>query len=450
MTSRRSGKTTAAAFALLLYALQAPRRNCLYIGLTRTHAWDVILREIFLPVLEQNGIKHTLNKVRQQVTFPNGSLVSFGGSDDVKHIQTILGNRLALAVIDEQQSQPPVVLKALVDKILPPALSDSGDGRLLLCGTWPDVEAGFALETFRSGRYVTHTWAMSDNPHLKDPEAEKERYLKATGRTRQDPEFLRDWEGVPVWSNVATAYRYDAKRNGWSKGAAGWTEGLELKPGRLIAVQPPEGVNCFTIGIDPAHSSDRYCAVVWGWSSHNPVGLWQVAEWVTPKAAFTMASQWLAVLKLFARHYTPVIAITSDSQSTPDDVALNEYGLVIEPAKKGDGSLKARVDRLADLLGTARAHVLVGSELEADLKVAKFDMEQRALGKYKWDDTVIHPDVADAATYALPTYIEAVEHAPKVAPPVFDENAWRESFKPTSVQYGYDQHEDGSSYGGPQ
>jgi hypothetical protein len=289
---------------------------------------------------------------------------------------------------------------------------------------------------------------MSDNPHLKDPEAEKERYLKATGRTRDDPEFRRDWEGVPVWSNVATAYRYNADRNGWTDTQAGWAEGVDLKPGRLVAVKPPPGVNCFAIGIDPAHSSDRYCAVVWGWSSHSPHGIWQVAEWTTPKAAFTMASQWLAVLKLFAKNYK-VISITSDSQSTPDDVALHEYGLIIEPAKKGDGSVKARVDRLADLLGTGRAFILKGSALEEDLKVAKFDLEQRALGKYKWDDTVIHPDVADAATYALPAYIESVERAPHAAPPLFDETAWRNAFKPPPAEYGYDAHEDGSSYGGP-
>jgi len=448
-TSRRSGKTTAAAFALVLYALAAPRRNCIYIGLTKAHAWDVILREIVVPLLERRGIPHVLNKTRQTVTFPNGSVCSFGGSDDLRHVQTILGSRLSLAIIDEQQSQPVKVLRSLVLRILPPALSDSGDGRLLLCGTWPDVEAGFALEQFRSGRYVTHTWAMMDNPHLKDPAAEQQAYLDATGRTKDDPEFQRDWAGVPVWSTVATAYRYSPARNAWRGSVAPFSIGLDLPPGKLIAVLPPEGVDVFAIGIDPASSSDRYAAVLWGWSSFNPVGIWQCAEWVTERAAYTVKSQWLAVLKLLVTNYRTVVGIRSDSQSTADDVALHEFSLVIEPAKKGQGSLKQRVDRGADLLGTGRMHVLEGSQLEHDLKLAKFDLELRAEGKYEWDNTVIHPDVADAATYALPLYLEAVAAAPKIAPAILDENRWRQAFKPQPTGYGYDSHEDNSGYGGP-
>ena len=448
-TSRRSGKTTAAAFALVLYALAAPRRNCIYIGLTKMHAWDVILREIVVPLLDKHGVTYVLNKSRQQITFPNGSVCSFGGSDDMRHVQTILGNRLSLAVIDEQQSQTPKVLRELVLRILPPALSDSGDGRLLLCGTWPDIEAGFALEQFRSGRYVAHSWAMSDNPHLRDPAAEKRAYLDATGRTESDPEYLRDWDGIPVWSTAATAYRYSEHRNAWEGITAPFSEGLALPPGKLVAVLPPPSVNVFAIGIDPASSSDRYAAVMWGWSSHNPVGLWQVAEWVTERGAYAVKSQWLAALKALVKNYQTTIAITSDSQATADDVALIEFGLVIEPAKKGRGSVKQRVDRMSDLLATGRAHVLKGSQLENDLKLAKFDMEARAEGKYEWDDTVIHPDVADAGTYALPTYIEAMEQAPKISPPLFDENAWRAAFRPPQAPYGYESHEDDSSYGGP-
>jgi hypothetical protein len=154
------------------------------------------------------------------------------------------------------------------------------------------------------------------------------------------------------------------------------------------------------------------------------------------------------VLKLLVKNYSVVIGITSDSQSTADDVALIEHALIIEPAKKGQGSLKQRVDRMSDLLGTARAHVLEGSQLENDLKLAKFDLDARADGKYEWDNTVIHPDVADAATYALPQYIEAVAAAPKISPELLNENRWREAFRPPASGYGYDSHED-SEYGGP-
>jgi hypothetical protein len=171
---------------------------------------------------------------------------------------------------------------------------------------------------------------------------------------------------------------------------------------------------------------------------------------VTEKAAYTVKSQWLAALKALVKNYKTTIAITSDSQATADDVALIEHGLVIEPAKKGKGSVKQRVDRLSDLLATGRAHVLKGSQLEHDLKLAKFDMEARAEGKYEWDNTVIHPDVADAATYALPTYIEAAAQVAKVSPPLFDENAWRAAFRPPPPEYGYDNHEEDSGYGGPQ
>jgi hypothetical protein len=225
---------------------------------------------------------------------------------------------------------------------------------------------------------------------------------------------MRDWKGVQrVWDSSLTAYRYSAARDQWTGTAAPWMWKIDaepLLPGKLIAVVPPKGIDRFSIGLDPAATADRFAIVLWGWSSKERLGLWQLAEWVTARGANALESQWLEVVKRLKLEYAPwgnitrVIRDAGSSRQT-NDLLWQSHGLMIEPAIKGPGSLRARVDRLADVLGTGQAHILAGSELENDLKLAKWSLKAREESRWEFDSSH-HPDVADAGTYGAVAYYE--------------------------------------------
>lgn len=457
--SRRAGKTWAICCLLLLTALATPNCNSLYLALVGGQSKKVYSR-IWKRLLIKNGLLETTPLVRHSetelvTTFYNGSTVTFGGVDDLRHVQTLLGSSMAsgLAVVDESQSGVASVLQSLIDDVLSPMLDETTEqhpipGRLVVAGTQPTVRAGYLYDLKErishdpdlADTWQLLRWSRFQNPFLTDNDKRLSQYLKKTGRSKDDPLVLANWYGLDVYDEKATAYGYRADRNQWSGAWLPALVGREWFPtgtsGHAVFVQPPAGVDTFIVGMDPAATSDRMGIVLWGWSSVAPLGLWHCGEWVTKRAANVLESHYFAVLKTICQHYH-VIAIVRDAGSastTQDPAFLSEWGLVIEPAKKGKGSVKARVNRLADLLGSGRARVLAGSELEQDLKLARFEPTARADGKYEWTSDC-HPDVADAATYPLPSYIETIE-TKKKTPLELEQEEEKAAWQSVPVEYG--------------
>lgn len=486
MCSRRAGKTYLCCALLALVAAKSKKPvSCLYLALTSGQAkkvwrrtWKGLCRRFKL-------CKPTDHAETDMVTtFPNGSTVQFGGTDDMRHVQSLLGDSMAggMAVVDECQSDPGL-MESLVIDILAPMLDETSidhpePGRLVLAGTVPLVAGGYFYKLWADNYdevqdkpkddavWLPIGWGRADNPHTTYFRERLDSYLAKYNLEESDPIVQRNWYGHRVFDTNSTAYRYDKAKNRYEWTRADWARPDMFAPGTFTVGQTVAGLDTFAIGLDPAATSDRFGIVLWGWSSSNPAGIWQVAEWVTEKGANALESQYMAVIQALVKRYN-VVAIIRDAGSastTLDPAFLSEYGLVIEPAKKGKGSIKARVDRFKDLLGTGRAHIMSGSALETDLVLARFDPEKRALGKYDWTSDC-HPDVADAGSYAIPAYIEAIKG--KVRPghgqtaDIPQTGAWvleqerlaSESWKPKTGQYGEAdpndvQFEDGSSYGG--
>lgn len=472
--ARQVGKTEGAIGALALVMSATPSVECLYLGLNDEAAGKVFERK-WKPFCTRFQIP--CDHVGRTTKFANNSYVVFGGIDDARHASSFLGGSMAggLAVVDEAQSQPGIIDDVLRD-IIDPMISQVTEakprpGKIIISGTCPKVHAGFFWNLWRQGlnndldiipgqdAWFRINFSRFDNVHLGDVRGMLDKSNARYKTTDDDPIIQRNWFGnYKLIQADLTAFGY-RETNGYQGNPAPWANGLELPPGKLIATLPPDGVDTFAIGIDPAATSDRWSGVVWGWSSRAPLGVWQIAEWVTDRAANALDSQWLAALQTLVGHYKPCIRVIRDDGSTAstDDVSLREYGLVIEPAKKGKGSKKARVERMKDLLGSNRAHILIGSQLERDLQLARLDREARAVGKYEWTAD-IHPDVADAATYGVVAYIEA--DAQKVWMPEtvaqVAEQLFRNAFTPSRVNYGGPSdtqrgiYDDNGSYGGPQ
>lgn len=403
LCSRRAGKSVAVCAKMAATALAYPESIVIYFGATGKAVKLLIWDAVWKWFTRKWGIEGKHNETLMMTQFPNGSRVIFAGTDDYAHVETFLGGKLRMVVIDEAQSQPDSVLRPLVIRILPPALSDLG-GTLMMSGTIPDTPAGLFYETWKAERWSRHNWSRFDNPHIESKE-ELKIFLAESGLAEDDPIVRRDWFGEFVFSETATAYRYLASRNAYSPPT---TTSRDFPPGLMLTAVAPAELEYFSIAADPAATHDRFAVVVWGWGRKSR-DVWHVAEWVTEPAANALQSQWMAVMGELTKRYPGMCRWYYDagSSQTTIDTVRRDYGIpVILPANKA--SLKGQVDRFADLLGSGRAHVIAGSALEEDLLKCRWDLDARAKGQWRWS-SAWHGDVADAARYALQGYFDVAE-----------------------------------------
>lgn len=419
LCSRRAAKTTGNCIRLANYALKNSNRTYLYFGATGKAVRLLIWGPIWQAQRKRWGVGGDDNEALMVTRFANGSQVIFTGTDDYRHVETMLGGRIGGAIIDEAQSQPNSVLEPLVNRILPPALSDE-QGWLILSGTIPEVEAGMFYELWRNeNNWEKRNWNRFANPYIESEKALVQELINSS-RSIDDPIIRRDWFGEFVFSNELTAFGYDRNKSGY--------HGNYPK------------LDMFAVGIDPG-TRDRTAIIVWGWSFKEQ-NVYQVYEWVTPRNSNTHLSDIARELKVINQRFSPIPFWYMDmggSKMAIDTFSL-DYGLpVVHAAKKADRP--AQVKRLADLLNSGRAKILIGSQLEMDLQRAAWDKDARARGQYEWS-SAWHPDVADAGRYALQGYFDAYQvPQPKPDDASKEDKLWKESLKPP-VEYGSNVNKD--------
>jgi len=414
MCSRRAGKTYAMAAILLATALANPGSNSIYLALTRGQAKRTIWNDTWVPLCDAWGIDPNChNKTELVTTFANGSHVYFGGTDDLRHIITELGQKLTLAIVDECQDQSSTVLKQLVEKILPPALADMS-GRLILSGTIPETPSGYFWKQWERAKadggksWSPHNWSMMDNPHMKDPAGELAAHLQDTGLPESDPGVQRDWKGIITFDATALAFRYDLHRNGFHPGTTE-TDPLGKWTTRIAPKEIIEKCEFFCVGADQG-KFDRMVIQVFGWSSKHRE-LYQVYEWTSVRdhgGAFSAFGPPLdQVRKLFGHcnHYFDL----GGSKLAIDNFTTDHGVYVLEAAKKVDR--KGQVDRLNTLMKAARFFCMIGSDLEGDFLTTKWDKDKREKGQWEWSSEN-HPDAADAGRYASQGYFDGTTEAP--------------------------------------
>jgi len=428
MCSRRAGKSELACGLLLLTAAATADTSNLYLGLTKESAGIVwrkfkkLLRKLKLFAMCQ------VLEAEQLCVLPNGSRILFTGTDDTRRITHLLGDQLSngIAIIDESQDDPGIMQRTVED-ILGPMLDETTadkpiPGRLVLLGTVPDVPAGYFWQTWventgsddvgqspyqhQSENWALFCWSRFDNPFQVDNLKRLHSYCKKYKYDVTDPEIRRRWYGERCFSADANAYRFVAVKHTYTPTV---TERVELGPFHCLYAPNDLGADRFIVGIDQAQRRDRFAIVCWAWNHLIKDKLWQMAEAVTDPGADPQDSDWLAVCAELKRRYGPSIEYIRDAggSSAPVNDALKlSHGIIVVSAIKGPGSLKARVQRLSDLLARGVARVIEGSELSGDLLTAKWSLQAREKGKWELDKTAKSPDIADAATYALdlPSY----------------------------------------------
>lgn len=442
--SRRAGKSELACGLLLLTAQDTAGVSCIYLGLTKDSAgiiwrkWKRLLRKLRYPAAHSDS--------EQLTVLPNGSRVLFTGTDDTRRITHLLGDQLSggCAILDECQDDPGI-LQRTVEDVLSPMLDETTTeihkpGRLVLLGTVPDVPAGYFWRTwsdnfqgpelktpvkYEGKRWGCFAWSRFDNPFETDNEQNLQANLEKYRYERTDPEIRRRWFGERVFSAESNAYRFQTAKHVWSP--AGQSSHA-LGPFALRYVDSLSasllGLSHYVVGIDQAQRRDRFAMVVWGWNPSIKDRFLHVAEAVTEPGADPQESEWLEVCKLLRKQYGGSMEFCRDaggSSAPVNDLLQLSHGITIVSAVKSPGSVKARVQRLADLFQRGVAKVMEGSELEQDLLTAKWSMKAREAGKWEFDKSGKSPDLADAASYALDLPSFTTIGAPKPKPPAMTE-----------------------------
>lgn len=398
--SRRAGKTFGICLAL---ATVASSRTCnsVYFGLTSKAVHRSVWLQIWLPLMAAHFPEARNIEADHLTIFPNGSTVVFLGTDDLKFVETALGSSIdGLAVIDESQSQTDDIMDALVDRILPPALSDdrgAGSGTLVISGTIPEAPTGRAHESWHAENgYKKHAWNRFDNPFLKNQERALREYLaKRPALTIDSPIVQRDWFGVEV---------FDPSMRAWT----GFVDALYPEGNLYDGEAPP--CEFYSAACDPG-GQDEYAIITMGWSRNSPL-IYQADEWCTGEGEKVPLSRVRdECIRIDNRYHPFSWAYDSNSQNT-NDTFTSDFGIMlIRPAVKSD--FRGQFDRMNDLLAQRRLLIRKGSVLHRDMLKARLNPKAYANGGDPWHSSY-HGNCHDAARYALAAYFNS---RPKEAPP---------------------------------
>lgn len=431
MTSRRAGKTVGIAGRYGVRSMRTPGGNRVYLALTAKQAREIMWEPIWIPMCERFRLPVTHNETRMITKFANGSKVRLGGTDDIAAIKSELGSGLDEAAVDECQDQPERVLRPLLTRILPPALTDRR-GTLIASGVVPEVDAGYYMDLWRESNWEKFNWSQMDNPHMKDPMGELMEYLeKNPGLTVKSPVIQRERFGKFVYDSEETAYRYDPGLNSYDPEPPDWLadafggqlpEEITSRPGVLswkylhptkrddgtggarygvMASKPRPGINRFSAAIDPG-SADRASLVVIGWGSETRE-IQQVFEWSTPRNARVTWNDIASIGALVAWAFDPECWFYDAGSSQNElDTFSADYGIpVIHAAKKSD--TKGQIRRNNDLLTKGLLKVMKGSALAEDYGKARRDKNTPAGGPWTWASQW-HPDPSESGRYSLQGY----------------------------------------------
>ncbi len=164
---RRAGKSFVDAVYMIIECLKAGRMPCLYLGLTRDSAKEIIW-PILLMILEELKIPHTAIESSLSIKFSNGSSIKIMGADMKQMAARMRGRKHRLIVVDEMAffTGADKLIKSLI-----PSLADlagimvmtSSPGNLLH-GLFYEADVG----KDRAGWRQYH-WTMLENPYYMKP-----------------------------------------------------------------------------------------------------------------------------------------------------------------------------------------------------------------------------------------------------------------------------------------
>ncbi len=352
----------------------------------------------------------------------NGARAIFAGTDDLRHVKNLLGNRLhnGTFILDESQDQNPDVTTYLLDVVLPPMMTPTT--KVIMSGVRPDLPAGRFYDERIGGPWSHHTFARFANVHTPEAKEQLDAYLKAVKITWEDinrcdpthetfdpkarPEpgkfsiilrVLRDWLNRDVYDASARTYMFREDVNGYTHEVPEWALGFTTPPGfgDVMFAKPWPGIDTFAVGIDPG-GDDPFGMTVIGWGKgHRRIQ--HLVDWTSPRDARLTWGQVMGTLgKVVAEHYPTKLWCYDTNSDTELDTFGHQYKVpVIRAAKKAD--MRGQIRRFNDLLEPGTFAAMNGSTMVRDFTKAQLGPTNDWLPAY-------HPTTSECGRYALGFY----------------------------------------------
>lgn len=436
MCARQVGKSWGIGQAMVRRSLNVPGSQSVFFGLNGVAVRDNFWRPVLKVLLARWQVPHTPWE-RMVVEFPNGSRILCTGTDDLTHVQNVLGNRFkgALLAVDEMQSQKQAIIRELLGSILPPTLTP--ESTIVLAGTIPPVPGGVWWELGKQPSWAQFGWGrvelaepmpaelspeeqlvhlerhlVSLNPHTPEAPQVLIDHLRDNRITVSDATVQRDWFGNKgAFDARERGYHYRSEVNGYGIDTPGrlhvtpgWLAELhaimvnKLKiPPTAMAAVPWEGIDQFSVAIDPG-AKDPCGIQCWGWGKKTSK-IQQVFDWTSAWNARLNWSDIMTIGAFVQRHFRTHLWHYDTNSENELNTFDREYGVpAIRAADKRDkkGQIRKTNDKLKD--GTIQ--VMLGSSLEADYLSAQLDPDKLAHDQWDWTDDY-HPTASECGRYLL-------------------------------------------------
>jgi len=328
-----------------------------------------------------------------------GGTLEIGSAHTRDAIDSIRGDGLHLAIIDEPGAMDDELLIYLMDEVVGPQLLDHG-GRWVMTGTpspvpigrWAEItdEAANAKRENADARWnLIMGWTYHDNPELKDPERTIDAELARMGKTRDSDTFKREY--------LAQSVSNDSVR------PLHWTAANDYDE---LPVTPPI---LKVTGVDI------------GWTDEDAIGtlyVWRGAIYLVEEEiqARQTDPQLAAKLRENRAAHNPDILV-GDSAQAKSIANLQAENLPIIGAKKGRGSVALGLKQLDDLMREKRFFAKRASRFVRDSAIIQWKQPGKSLKEKP------HSNIVPAVRYAIDEipaqYL--LPPPPAKAPTIFDD-----------------------------
>jgi len=216
--------------------LENPNINCLFVGLTRLSAHDIIFKDILKVIDRQNNLNCEFNHTLLTMTFPNGSVIRITGIDaDENEMNKELGKKFKLVCIDEA-SLYTINLKHFIYDIIGPAMADQY-GTICVFGTSSNFTRGlfFDITNGKEQGWSLHQWTAHQNPYI-DWQAQLDEIAKNRPLYMETPQFRQWYLNEWVIETDKLVYKFHVERNLYRGELpyplnSGWTFNLSIDTG---------------------------------------------------------------------------------------------------------------------------------------------------------------------------------------------------------------------------
>lgn len=394
--SRRIGKSELAARLAVKDALQ-PNHCCIYINLKFENA----IRQCFnqtVALLDSLGVPYvSASKANGEIVLHNGSVILYKGNHDKASADSFLGGKYSLAIIDEVQNQCNV--QYLIDTVLAPTVDrDFPNGQIICLGTPPRIPHTYCERIWKELKGWKHYgWDMSKNPFLHgDFDKIIEGICEEKGVTKDAPFIQREYMGNWVFDSEARLFKNPLFYQETEEETNGYVKQL-IKDGKFKADYVYGGLDW--------GGTDYNAVVTVAWDKQRNIG------YILHHYKFNQstATEIIEKCKLSLEEAQDILALSGSEINQVSYYAdhnikslifelQNNYNFPIQLAYKRDKISAIQI--LADLL---RTHIYTpeNSPLsdEYEMAVYKRDEETDAILP-EIDDSLYHPDAADALLYA--------------------------------------------------